>query len=227
MFWHLSALLAIIANVGFGASVVAMNSYIPSLAKEDPKVVGILNRMEQAGLREQTEPVNDSDPDSSTDSADAPLLSRPDPESTDKRRQLEEKYQAELSRATSRISSLGIALGYGAGICLLIVALIPVTMLHGSTFALRLAIGLSGIWWAVFTVPAALWLPSVSSYSHPALRRSERGNVQDDLDDKDWSFWREIGAAWVRLGNMLRWREIKKLRNTFKYLAAWFLLSDG
>ncbi|PPR01736.1 hypothetical protein CVT26_013183 [Gymnopilus dilepis] len=227
MFWYLSALLAIVANVGFGASVVAMNSYIPSLAKEDPKVVGILNRMEQAGLREQTESVIDLDPDSSTDSADAPLLSRPESESTDKRRQLEEKYQAELSRATSRISSLGIALGYGAGICLLIVALIPVTMLHGSTFALRLAIGLSGIWWAVFTVPAVLWLPSVSSYSHPALRRSERGNVQDDLDDKDWSFWREIGAAWVRLGNMLRWREIKKLRNTFKYLAAWFLLSDG
>jgi hypothetical protein len=26
---------------------------------------------------------------------------------------------------------------------------------------------------------------------------------------------------------MLRWAEIKKLRNTFKYLAAWFLLSDG
>jgi len=26
---------------------------------------------------------------------------------------------------------------------------------------------------------------------------------------------------------MLRWTEIKKLRNTFKYLAAWFLLSDG
>ena len=102
-----------------------------------------------------------------------------------------EKYQAELSRATSRISSLGIALGYGAGICLLIVALIPVTMLHGSTFALRLAIGLSGIWWAVFTVPAALWLPSVSSYSHPALRRSERGNVQDDLDDKTIPKWQE------------------------------------
>jgi len=26
---------------------------------------------------------------------------------------------------------------------------------------------------------------------------------------------------------MLRWKDIRKLRNTFKYLAAWFLLSDG
>jgi UMF1 family MFS transporter len=25
----------------------------------------------------------------------------------------------------------------------------------------------------------------------------------------------------------LKWTEVLKLRNTFKYLAAWFLLSDG
>jgi len=33
--------------------------------------------------------------------------------------------------------------------------------------------------------------------------------------------------AWKKLGHMLRWGEIKKLKNTFIYLAAWFLLSDG
>ena len=38
---------------------------------------------------------------------------------------------------------------------------------------------------------------------------------------------REIVRAWKRLGQMLKWREIKRLRNTFVYLAAWFLLSDG
>ncbi|KAF8906966.1 autophagy-related protein 22-like protein [Gymnopilus junonius] len=229
IFWYLSALLAILANVGFGASVVAMNSYIPSLAKEAPEVIQVLNRIEEAGLGEQTTPgtVEDSDPDSSTENPNAPLLARPEPAVTDKRSQLKEKYQAELSRATSRISSYGIALGYGAGICLLVVALIPVTMLHGSTFALRLAIGLSGIWWAVFTIPAALWLPPASSSVHPAHRRDGRADVQDTFNDKEWRFWREVGAAWIRLANMLRWREIKKLRNTFKYLAAWFLLSDG
>jgi len=140
----------------------------------------------------------------------------------DKRNRLEGEYQTELSRTTSRISSLGIAFGYGAGIVLLIVALIPVTKLHGSTFALRLAIGLSGIWWAVFTIPAAIWLPS-TQYIHPFQQRSGR----NDVVEKEWNFWREIGAAWIRLGNMLRWREIKKLRNTFKYLTAWFFLSDG
>lgn len=48
----------------------------------------------------------------------------------------------------------------------------------------------------------------------------------EGLDGK-WRIRRQIIAAWKRLGNMLRWREIKKLNNTFRYLAAWFLLSDG
>ncbi|KNZ78914.1 Autophagy-related protein 22-2 [Termitomyces sp. J132] len=167
--WILAAPLAIFANVGFGASIVAMNAYLPTLAKESPEVFD----------------------------------------------RLRAKYEAELSRVTSRISSFGIALGYGAGIFLLIIALIPVTLLQGSTFALRLAIGLSGVWWAVFTIPAAIWLPG-------------SGVVElSDPSPGQWSMKREVFAAWKRLGNMLRWTEIKKLRNTFKYLSAWFLLSDG
>jgi UMF1 family MFS transporter len=42
----------------------------------------------------------------------------------------------------------------------------------------------------------------------------------------EWSFWREVVRAWKKIGNMLHWREVRKLKNTFKYLAAWFLLSD-
>jgi UMF1 family MFS transporter len=112
-------------------------------------------------------------------------------------------------------------MGYGAGICLLIVALIPVTKLHGSTFSLRLAIGLSGIWWAVFTIPAALWLPGGNAAA------TEESAAWQDSDNDKWNARREIVAAWKRLGGMLHPREIKRLRNTFKYLAAWFLLSDG
>jgi len=135
------------------------------------------------------------------------------------------EYDATLSRATSRISSQGIALGYGAGIILLIIALIPVTLLHGSTFSLRLAIGLSGLWWMLFTIPAATWLPG-------RIWPSKLG--PDGTDDawgarksEEWSFWREVARAWKKLGNMLHWSEVRKLKNTFVYLAAWFLLSDG
>lgn len=219
--WYLSALLAMSANVGFGASIVAMNAYIPSLAQEAPEVVEIMSQLHVLG----DGPIADAegDSDGNAENATAPLLPRSAPVDAERKKKLETEYQVKLSRATSRISSLGIALGYGAGICLLIVALIPVTKLGGSTFSLRLAIGLSGIWWALFTIPAALWLPS----SRPITLSSHRLTEQRDTASPEWNSRREIVAAWVRLGNMLRWSEIKKLRNTFKYLAAWFLLSDG
>ncbi|KAF9524222.1 MFS general substrate transporter [Crepidotus variabilis] len=216
--WFLSCILAIFANVGFGASTVAMNAYLPSLAYESESV---------AMLRQQLQDFDAANPRTSAESDDdhcavyeqeAPLLNSSSFLSdAGERKVLETLYHSELARKTSHISSLGIALGYGSGILLLIVALVPVTKLHGSAFALRLAIGLSGIWWAVFSVPAAVWLPSAS-----VSARQENA-----LDEKEWTIGGEIVAAWIRLGNMLRWSEIKKLRNTFKYLAAWFLLSDG
>lgn len=232
--WYLSALLAVFANVGFGASVVAMNAYIPSLAQESPEVVRILDKLQTFEGELATAELEGPN----IDNVSTPLLSNDSSltqESRETVKKLEVEYQTELSRATSRISSFGIALGYGAGICLLLVTLIPVTLLHGSTFSLRLAIGLSGIWWAVFTIPAAIWLPGSSAYRrgvHLADRSHDNNGIpgraiKQVSDDKEWNFWKEITAAWIRLGNMLRWTEIKKLGNTFKYLAAWFLLSDG
>lgn len=144
------------------------------------------------------------------------------------------RREAELSKATSRISSLGIAVGCASGIMLLLLVLIPVTKLHGSTFSLRLAIGISGIWWAVFTIPAALWLPggaaAIDSTAVPVDAEGDPIPLDDgpySAIEGKWNTRREIGASWKRLGGMLRWSEIKKLRNTFRYLAAWFLLSDG
>ncbi|KAG2071202.1 autophagy-type protein 22 [Suillus decipiens] len=215
--WMVSALFAILANVGFGASVVAMNAYLPSLAKDFLEVVqaypelpsSFENQDEDATLAASV----DLELESSFEISD-PLLGHPIHPSTS-----QSNYTAALSRATSRISSLGIASGYCAGIILLLVALIPVTRLDGSTFSLRLAIGLSGIWWALFSIPAAVWLPSTSDIDEP-----ESGSIKPD---DDWTFSSEIAAAWKRLGVMFHWREIKRLQHTFRYLAAWFLLSDG
>lgn len=58
----------------------------------------------------------------------------------------------EVSKATSEISSRGIAAGYGAGILLLVLMLIPVTLMEGSLFSLRLAIAASGVWWLAFGI---------------------------------------------------------------------------
>jgi len=200
--WQLSSLLAIVSNVCFGASMVALNSYLPSLARNSEEVTKAAAALAGApgstGLTEETE-----------DSEDAGLLSSGTPLALV---DAKAEYSKALTTATSRISSRGIATGYLAGIILLIIALIPVTKLKGSTLSLRLAIGMSGVWWGFFSLPAAAWLPSGSASAEVPEKRT---------------VWRQILFSWRRLGAMLRWKEIKKLRNTFKYLAAWFLLSDG
>lgn len=208
--------------------MVTMNAYLPSLAKASPEVVQILVEIQNAQDSEVS-PSLDVDPSEgaqleTSNAIDEPLIH---PIPSYEINVLRKRYDNELSRATSRISSLGIALGYGAGICLLIVALIPVTKLHGSTFALRLAIGLSGIWWAVFSIPAAIWLPGAGSPGITATNENAVWIDDSEVTGRKWDVRQEIIAAWKRLGGMLRWGEIKRLRNTFKYLAAWFLLSDG
>ncbi|KAJ8091770.1 Autophagy protein 22 [Marasmius tenuissimus] len=218
--WLLSACLAIIANVGFGVSIVAMNAYLPSLARASPEVVEIQEELREA---ESTEEASEPHEEEDELNSDQPLIQRTH---SAKISDIKTRYDAELSRATSRISSLGIALGYAAGICLLIIALVPVTKMKGTTFALRLAIGLSGIWWAAFSIPAALWLPGAGN-ARENLEAEAVWTRNTDVQEGKWSSGREILAAWRRLGGMLRWTEIKRLRNTFRYLAAWFLISDG
>ncbi|PCH34818.1 MFS general substrate transporter [Wolfiporia cocos MD-104 SS10] len=224
--WALVAPLAICANVGFGASIVALNAYLPFLSRSTPEVVAAQAEVERLARRAHPDnshfDSDETDAREDQDADDAPLLASAGPTQDADVLAAKIAHDNALSSATARISAQGIALGYAAGIAMLLLALIPVQSLEGSTFSLRLAVGLSGIWWALFTIPAASWLPGPSEV--------EKTRIDEDTVDGNgagWSFRREIVGAWKRLGGMLRWREVKKLRNTFKYLAAWFLLSDG
>lgn len=225
--WLLCVPLAILANIGFGASIVAMNAYLPMLARESEDVVRSKNQIQDHIDSRPHGSLSDRERPSDADEAEDPLLPRAvgGEQADEQLAALNATYNATLSRATSKISSLGIALGYLAGITLLLVALLPVTKLGGSTFSLRLAISMSGIWWAIFTIPAAIWLPGSSLVSTSDVT-SEWGDGRAKKDE-DWSMGREIVNAWKRLFAMLHWREMKRLRSTFQYLAAWFLLSDG
>ena len=206
--WPVIGLLTCCANVGFGASIVAMNSYLPALARESKEVRQAWDDLVHYRLQPMAP---EGEADSQETSFDSSAVTS----------ELDEAYNTAISLSTSKISSFGIALGYTASIVLLSFTIIPVTMLHSSTFSLRLAIGMSGIWWAVMTIPAGVWLPS------GAELKIVEGAVVNSHDTSPWRWSREVKGAWVRLGQMLRWREIKRLRNTFWYLASWFLLSDG
>ncbi|POW09112.1 hypothetical protein PSTT_07016 [Puccinia striiformis] len=120
----------------------------------------------------------------------------------------DEHYKTLLSNATADISSNGVALGGVSGIIALCLCLIVIISHDGNTDSLRWAIGFSGIWWAVFSIPAVFLLPP-----HRALNYSEIVNPFNPA--------KSFGRYWSML------REYKQLKNTVRFLMAWFLLSDA
>lgn len=111
---------------------------------------------------------------------------------------------ASQSRATSFISAIGIGTGYAVGICALLLCLIPVLILHGSTFSMRIAIASSGAWWALFSTPAFLLLRTTSSKPKLGLTLTD---------------------GWMGLFHIFK--EAKKLKQTMQYLLAYIFLSDA
>jgi UMF1 family MFS transporter len=114
-----------------------------------------------------------------------------------------------LSLTMSRISSTGVAIGFFSGVAVLALLIIPVTLGEGSTASLRLAIGLSGIWWAVFTLPSWIALPG-------GMRK-----------DGDLSSGTSLTGAWKRVGRMVSPKEMRRLPSLYTFLLAWIFLSDG
>jgi UMF1 family MFS transporter len=174
-----AAFLTIIGGASYAVATVCNNAYLPLLAKLSPEVQETLEREQES---ETTELLSDDSP-------------------------VRTKHSNVISMAISRISAKGTALGFGSGVVLLALLTIPVMVLKGSTGSLRLAVGISGIWWAVFTVPAARYLPAAKREGDAA--------------------WTDIGKAWKRLGGMIRLEEMRRLRNTYMFLLAWIFLSDG
>jgi MFS transporter, UMF1 family len=110
-----------------------------------------------------------------------------------------------------RASSLAYALGYlGGG---LLFALNVVMVLTPETFgladksdAVRLAFLGCALWWAVFTIPLALWVPESRGVGRRTLTAAVRG-------------------AFVELAATLR--QIRRLPNTFLFLIAYWFYIDG
>jgi UMF1 family MFS transporter len=209
--WFLCALVAIVANVCFGASMVCLNAYLSGLARGMPECVAARGRIAETELQ----PVDEGEDAIATTTASTSAW---------------EDYCALVSRTTSFISARGIAAGYIGGIIALLIALLPVSALKGSTLSLRLAIGISGVWWFLFTIrmfffyirPRAFLVDKIH-FTAPALWLRNGGDAASSkLKHKaTHGFW----SGWTSLGRMLR--HASRLRNTFWFLLAWFILSDG
>lgn len=210
--------------MGYATSIVCANAFLPGLAREDPEVVaarpGQYSPLEDGevegagGIEGQGEEGRAllSAVESGVQAISTADLTRQDPSTTLESNgdSAHSHYTALLSLTTSRISSTGTALGFFSGVTVLGLLIVPVTLGEGSTASLRLAIGLSGLWWAVFTIPCWIGLP---------------GGEKGEASQSGKGGW--VGRALGRVGKMVSPREMKRLPNLFTLLLAWIFLSDG
>ena len=213
------ALLAMISNTCFGASFVLLNSFLPLLVRHHPRTQYLSLEATpdltstHFGDQPSENPLSTSDDRHSINSS-AALLDNPDV--TDLSPAAQNLTSVELQLATE-ISSKGIGIGYSAGLFLQCMCIIVVFAMGSSTFSLRVALFMVGMWWFVFTFPAALWLRPRPG---PPLRSMD---PNDPNATRSWLGY--FTYAWSSL-----WKTVKlarRLRDIVLFLAAWFLLSDA
>ena len=182
--------------MSFGASIVCLNAFLPLLVRSHPSLQTEAEEIppeEQALYRAVPQ-----DDDSTAVHVDIT------PSATRKSLLL-----------STRISTQGIAIGYTSGM-LLQLATIPLVILTGSTTkSLQLAVLMAGLWWAIFSIPAALWMRPRPGPPLPASKTTNRFKM---LIGYILYGWKMIFATLY---------QARRLKDVVFFLAAWFLLSDG
>ncbi|KAI9771003.1 MAG: Autophagy protein 22 [Geoglossum simile] len=219
----LGALLAIISNTCFGASFVLLNSFLPVMVRHHPAA----QFGSESGLGiSASPPFEPSDSDTPVgaeegenteqrlaDSRAALLPGNSNPSPTFQRGRKEIPTSVELQIST-QISSYGIGIGYIAAVLVQTASIFIILLTGSTTFSLRLVLFVIGLWWLIFSVPAALWLRPRPG---PPLPGTSSGK------DRTWVGY--FTYAWKSLGKTLL--RARHLKDVILFLTAWFLVSDA
>lgn len=244
----LGSLLAIVSNTSFGASFVLLNSFLPVLVRNHPLVREAAIQGSAVADETNGQPSLDGVAEDLSSSREALLGGREDDDEYDvdrdgaasssngrgrpnghqPRRRLvrrptseQEMTSIELQLST-QISAKGIGIGYGAGLFLQILAICALLAMGSSTWSQRVVLFGVGAWWAVFTIPAAMWLRPRPGPPLPMLGRRRRGGQKKS---SWWDWVPYVIYSWKQL-----WRTIRlarRLLDIVLFLGGWFLLSDA
>lgn len=141
-----------------------------------------------------------------------PTLARDHPEVADSKKNVRKgmeswsDYQFIKDKVSNSLSSHSMAIGYGTGVILLIIAAGIALVLDQSTYSLQLGMALAGLWWFLISFFTMKYMPA-----QPGVPLATHANL--------------FLYSWRRLGKTLY--QAKSLKETFKYLVSWFILSDG
>ncbi|KAF2168731.1 hypothetical protein M409DRAFT_20749 [Zasmidium cellare ATCC 36951] len=131
-----------------------------------------------------------------------------------------ESTSPELKLST-QISAKGVGLGYAAAVSVQILSILLLVLLKKANFAaestpLRFVLLLVGTFWFALTLPGALWLRNRPG---PSLR------ISTPWSSRLPAAFQYLTFAWRSVWNTVR--TATKLRQTWVFLIAWFLLSDA
>ncbi|KAL2141836.1 hypothetical protein VTI28DRAFT_1872 [Corynascus sepedonium] len=208
-------LLAITSNTSFGASFVLLNSFLPLLVRHHPEIT-----QQEASLVSNGQGLHDhatTDDEGPLTDSTAALLPRDDLEDgyTMTRVKTREELTSHELNLSTQISAKGIGIGYMAGLFVQCVAIFILIQLKNTTWSQRVVLFVIGAWWAVFTVPAAMWLRPRPGPPLPASSRKSRIRALISYTLYAWkSLFRTIQLA-------------RRLVDIMLFLGGWFLLSDA
>ena len=220
--YALAALLAIIANTCFGASFVLLNSFLPILVRRHPSIRSLRQDGVSTSLdrRVVSSELYDSQnlEEASTEESTFSLLA-----STREQQKLAERTPKELVspalKLSTQISSYGIGIGYLAAVIVqtlgVVMVIVAQPLTSSTTLTLRIVLFFIGLWWLLFTIPAALWLRPRPGPPLPF--------THDGKQRRSWGGY--VIYAWKSLWDTVV--RARRLKDVVFFLAAWFLLSDS
>ncbi|KYK55406.1 Autophagy-related protein 22 [Drechmeria coniospora] len=216
----LGAIFTIVSNTSFGASFVLLNSFLPLLVRNHPEVLAAESRPSStlAGPRRGPPRRDDRSTDASDAAATSALLADESEAAAPRRRLVrtathEEMTSTELQLST-RLSAQGLGIGYSAALLVQCISIGILVALRNTTWSQRIVLFFVGSWWAVFTIPAALWLRPRPGPPLPLKRRA--GSL---------SWLSYLTFSWTSLFRTIKLA--RQLVDIMLFLAGWFLLSDA
>ncbi|QUC18216.1 uncharacterized protein UV8b_02457 [Ustilaginoidea virens] len=219
------ALLTILSNTSFGASFVLLNSFLPLLVRNHPELIDAFRRrntLDPEGPGSESRALTNPSGALQDDGAHpaSPLLPHEDDALSGWRRLQKASSEQEITskelQISARVSAMGMGIGYTAALFVQCLSIGILVAMKNTTWSQRVVLLLIGSWWAIFTVPSALWLRPRPGPPLPLVNGGRKGAL---------GFAPYLTHAWKSLFRTVQ--QARRLADIMLFLAGWFLLSDA
>ncbi|KAF8424941.1 vacuole effluxer Atg22 like-domain-containing protein [Tirmania nivea] len=229
-FFLFGAVWAILGNIGFGASFVLLNAFLPVLVRHHPSLLF---------KSPPPTPLNEGNALLPSTAVLTTYSTENSPVNGSLNGTTDNKPKNPALTLSSQISSYGIAIGYCGAVLMQTFGILLVVSTGSTTWSLQLVLFFVGLWWFVFSIPAAMWLRPRPGPPLPRLNKDGsvwtahgngngngvNGGVVGGRGESDGGNWRYIAYAWKSLWKTIR--RARRLKDVVLFLMAWFMISDG